>query len=255
VIAGDALAAPGTFDAAGCEASRAGRTTSTVGYLRHVAAVAGKDLRVELRSREILCTMVFFGAVVVLIFSFAFVKEGKPVGDVTAGILWIAVLFAGTLGLARAFDREREADTMRGLLLSPTPRSAIFLGKALGIAVFIAAAEAVVVPLIAFLFGAPLFRHPLPLALTLVLATVGIAVVGSVFAAMLLRSRARDVLLPVVLFPILVPLLIAATKSTGALVQPAAEPAVAYFWVEFLLAFDAVFVAVALWSFESLVIE
>lgn len=226
-------------------------------FLRNVATLAWKDLRVEFRSREILYTMTFFGAMVLLIFSFAFVKEDGSVPDVVPGMLWVAVAFSGTLGLGRAFDRERESETMRALLLAPTSRTAIFLGKAVSIAVFMFVVEAVVVPLVVLLFGAPLFTHPLPLVLTLVLATLGFAIVGCVFAAMLLRVRSRDVLLPVVLYPILVPLLIAGTKATAAILPMGAttDLVAAYFWIKFLLVYDAIFVVVALWTFESLVIE
>lgn len=228
-------------------------------FLRNVATLAWKDLRVEFRSREILYTMTFFGVMVLLIFSFAFVKEDGTVADVVPGMLWVAVAFAGTLGLARAFERERESDTMRALLLAPTSRTAIFLGKAASISVFMLLVEAVVVPLVVLLFGAPLFEHPLPLVLTLLLATAGFSVVGCVFAAMLLRARSRDVLLPVVLYPILVPLLIAGTKATAAIMSAGpgggADLVTAYFWIRFLLVYDAIFVVVALWTFESLVIE
>ncbi|HZJ71658.1 MAG TPA: heme exporter protein CcmB, partial [Planctomycetota bacterium] len=107
-------------------------------FLRHVAAMAWKDLRVELRSREILFTMAFFAAMVVVLFSLAFLKESDQgemvaVAEITPGFLWVAVLFSATLGMSRAFDRERESDTMRGLLLSPAPRTALFLGKAVGL--------------------------------------------------------------------------------------------------------------------------
>lgn len=233
----------------------------SVELLHDVATLAWKDLRVEFRSREILYTMAFFGVMVLLIFSFAFIKDGTPIGDVVPGILWVAIAFSGTLGLSRAFDRERESETMRALLLAPTSRTAIFLGKAVSIVVFMAVVEVVVVPLVVLLFGAPLFDHPLPLLLTLALATAGFAVVGCVFAAMLLRVRSRDVLLPVVLYPILVPLLIAGTKATAALLDGAgaigagADLETAYFWIKFLLVYDAMFVVVALWTFESLVIE
>jgi len=228
-----------------------------VSFLSHVGTVARKDLRVELRSREVVYTMLFFGAMVILIFSFAFVegKSGKAVGDVSSGILWISVLFAGTLGLSRAFDREREGNTMRGLLLSPIPRAAIFLGKAISIAVFMLITQAIVVPMIAVLFKAPILDSPLELAATLVLGTIGFSVVGSVFASMLLRSRARAVLLPVTLYPIIVPLMIAATKATGALIGSSADLSVAYFWLRFMAVFDGVFLVAALWFFESLVIE
>jgi heme exporter protein B len=226
-----------------------------VGFWQQIGTLIWKDLRVEFRSREILYTMTFFAAMVVLIFSFAFVAAESAMAEIAPGILWTAVAFAGTLGLSRAFGREREEDTMRGLLLSPASRTAIFLGKALVIAIFILIVEVVVVPMVAFLFGAPLFREPLPLVAIVLLSTVGFAVVGSVFSAMLLRSRSREVLLPVVLYPILVPLLIAGTKGTGALLERSADLDAAYFWLEFLLVYDAIFVVVALWTFESLVVE
>jgi heme exporter protein CcmB len=232
-----------------------------VGVLRHVATIAGKDLRVELRSGEILLTMIFFAVMVVLMFSFAFLREvSEPgpgqsgvvaVADVTPGFLFIAVLFSGTLGLSRAFDRERESDTMRGLLLAPVPRSAIFLGKAVGMTAFMAIVQLAVVPLVWFFFDAPVFERPGVLALILALATFGFAVVGSLFAAMLLRARARDVLLPVVLYPILMPLLIAGVKALSGLFLDDLD----WFWVKFLVFYDAAFAVIALWVFESLVIE
>jgi heme exporter protein CcmB len=229
-----------------------------VRFLRHVAAMAWKDLRVELRSREILFNMVFFAAMIVILFSFAFLKENREgemvaVAEIAPGFLWVAVLFSATLGMARAFDRERESDTMRGLLLSPAPRTALFLGKAVGLFALMAMVEAIVVPLVWFFFAAPLFSEPLPMALLVVLATLGVAVVGSVFAAMLMRTRARDILLPVVLYPILVPLFIAAIKGTSALL--AGTPDEAWFWIRFLVVYDAAFLVAALWTFESLVIE
>lgn len=238
-----------------CVFLEARRTTAGVGFLRHAAAVAAKDLKVELRSREILYTMTFFAAMVVLIFSFAFVGEGVEVAEVVPGVLWVAIAFSGTLGLSRAFDRERESETMRGLLLSPASRTAVFAGKAIGVAALMLLVEIVVVPLVTFLFAAPLLRHPLPLVCLVILATAGFAIVGSVFAAMLLRVRSRDVLLPIVLYPILVPLLIAGTKGTAALLGDRPDLDAVWFWIGFLLVYDAVFVVVSLWTFESLVIE
>jgi heme exporter protein CcmB len=223
--------------------------------LRHAAVLAWKDLQVEYRSREILYTMIFFAAMVVLIFSFAFLQEDGLSADVAPGIVLCAVAFAGTLGLGRAFDREREADTMRALLLAPMPRAAIFLGKAVGMVAIMLLTCAVVAPMVWFLFGAPLFRAPLALLATLLLTCAGFAVVGAVFAAMLLRSRSRDVLLPVVLYPILVPLFIAAAKALAGLLEPVPALGTTWFWCKFLLVFDAAFVVAGLWFFESLVIE
>ena len=223
------------------------------GFWRQVGTLVWKDLRVEMRSREIVYTMAFFAAMVVLIFSFAFLKEADVVGDVAPGILWVSIAFAGTLGLSRGFDRERESDTMRGLLLAPASRTAIFLGKALSILVYMLLVEVVVVPMVAFLFEVPLFDHPLALTSTMLAGSFGFAAVGTVFAAMLLRSRSRDVLLPVVLYPVLVPLLIACTRSTGALIDGDLDSV--WFLLRFIGLFDGVFVVVALWIFESLVIE
>lgn len=223
--------------------------------LRQAARIAWKDLRIELRSREIVYTMAFFGGLIVVVYSMAFPVKPDLVRAAVPGMLWVAIAFAGTVGLGRAFDRERENDTMRGLLLSPSSRLAVFLGKTLGVVALMLIVEAVVLPMVAFLFGAPLFRDPLPLVLIFVLATLGFALVGSVFAAMLLRVRSRDVLLPVVLYPILVPLLIAATKGTGALLGKAPDLEAAWYWIQFIAIFAAVFLAVAVWTFESLVIE
>jgi heme exporter protein CcmB len=241
--------------AAGCGAAAARRTTGSVGFFRHVGAVAWKDLRVEFRSREVVYTATFFAAMVVLIFSFAFIKGDKAIADVVPGILWVAVAFSGTLGLGRAFDREREGDTMRALLLSPASRLSVFLGKAIGIVVLMLGIQVVVLPMVAILFDAPLFRDWVPMILMLLLASIGFAIVGSVFAAMLLRVRSRDVLLPVVLYPILVPMLIAGTKGTAALVAQTPELQVAWYWLQFIGIYDAVFLVAAIWSFESLVIE
>lgn len=235
-----------------------GVVKASVNFLQHVMTLAWKDVRVEFRSREIVYTMSFFAAMVVLLFSFAFLRptgDGQMLSDadLSPGFVWVAVLFAGTLGLSRAFDRERESGTMRGLLLSPIPRAAIFLGKALGIFLMVMMVQIVVVPLVAFFFDAPLFQHPFALLCTLVLGTAGFAIVGSVFAAMLLKTGSRDVLLPVVLYPILVPMFIAAIKSTSAMME--GGMADSWFWIRFLAVYDTIFTLAALWTFESLVIE
>lgn len=231
------------------------RTTSSVGFFRLVATVAAKDLRVELRSREILYTMAFFGVTVVVIFSFAFMDDKRATVGAVPGILWGALAFAGTLGLSRAFDREREGDTMRALLLSPAPRLAILLGKAAAMAVLIGVVAVVVAPVITLLFNLDGGFLLGPVALALLLGVIGIAIIGTVFAAMLLRVRSRDVLLPVILYPILIPLFLAGTRATAALLVTPAATDEAWFWIQFLAVYDALFVVTALWTFEALVIE
>jgi heme exporter protein CcmB len=224
-------------------------------FVRHAAMVAWKDLRVELRTREILSTTVFFAVMIVLVCSFAFVEKVTSIADLASAVLWISVAFAGTLGISRAFERELHGSTMRALLLAPAERGAIFLGKTAGVVFSMLVVEAVVVPLAGVLFGAPVLNEPHLLVCLLVLVTIGFAVVGSVFAGMLLPTRARDVLLAVTLYPVATPALIAGIKGTAALWGVAEELPQALFWIKFLVVYDAIFLAVSLWAFESLVVE
>jgi heme exporter protein CcmB len=214
-----------------------------------------KDLTVEVRSGEIAYTTLFFAVTCVLVFAFALVREGRPPEDGAAGILWIAVVFAGNLALGRTFERERQAETLRALLLAPAPRPAVYLGKLLGVIVLLAGAEVVLVPLIALLFQARLLAHPFWMTAILATGTTGFAAVGTLFAAMLVRARSRDVLLPVLLYPITVPVIIAGVRGTAALLQPDLDVGVVRFWLALLLAFDAVFVTLALWTFESVMTD
>jgi heme exporter protein CcmB len=223
--------------------------------LRHAGAVAWKDLQVELRSREIVYTMAFFGALLVVVYAFAFPANASIVRPATPGMLWVTIAFAGTIGLGRAFDRERENDTMRALLLAPVPRLAVFLGKTAAIAVLVIAVSAVCTPLLAIFLDAPLFAHPLPLVCALALGAIGFAIVGTVFAATLLKVRSRDVLLPVVLYPLLVPLFAAGTRATSELLAAKPVLGVAWYWIGFLGIYDLVFLVLSTWIFESLVIE
>jgi len=223
--------------------------------VRHAARIAWKDLQIEPRSREIAYTMAFFGALLVVIFSFAFPRDVRAVRGSVPGMLWTAIAFTGTIGLGRAFDRERENDTMRALLLAPVPRLSVFLGKAIATALLVLAVSVVCAPLLALFLDVPLFAYPIPLALIIVLGAVGLAMTGSVFAATLLKVRSRDVLLPVILYPLLVPLFVAGTKCTAALIAELPNFDAAWFWIEFLGIYDAVFLVLSVWIFESLVIE
>src|ERR687888_779766 len=126
-------------------------------FLRVALLVLRKDFAVEVKSREILYTTLLFAVSCVLVFSIAFVKEGEPLGDAAAGILWIAIEFAGTLALGRTFERERYAETLRALLLAPVSRAAIYVGKLLGIVLLLLVAELMLVPLVALLLSAPFF--------------------------------------------------------------------------------------------------
>ena len=222
------------------------------GFLTQALRIAAKDLRIEFRSREIILTMAFLAVVVVLIFSFAFVVgDARPAPPVTAGILWIAVIVSGTVGLARTFDREREGEAIRSLLLSPVARGAIFLGKLAATATLMVIVEAVLIALCGFLFAGGVLPHVGQICLLLALGTVGFACAGCVFSAALLRSRSRDVLLSTLLYPIIVPIVIAGARGTSQLLDPLTPDLdAAWFWTQFLLALDAIFLTVGLWAFE-----
>lgn len=224
-------------------------------FIRTALLVLKKDFAIEVKSREILYTTLFFAVACVLIFSFAFVKEGRPLEDAAAGILWIAIAFAGTLALGRTFERERYGETLRALLLAPAPRAAIYVGKLLGIVVLMLVAELLLVPLVALLFQATLFSAPIYLVGLLVTGTIGYSAVGTLFAAMLVRSRTRDVMLPILLYPITVPVIIAGVRGTAALLASPVETATATMWIALLACFDVVFVTLALWTFEPLMTE
>jgi len=224
-------------------------------FLRVAWVVMRKDLTVEMRSREIVYTTVFFAASCVLVFAFALVREGRPMEDASAGILWIAIAFAGTLALGRTFERERHTETLRALMLAPSDRPAIYVGKLLGILALMAIVEAVLVPMIGLLFHAPIVARPHWLLALLAAGTLGFASVGTLFAAMLVRARSRDVLLPVLLYPITIPVIIAGVRGTAAVFQATPDEPMARFWVALLLFFDVVFVTLSLWTFEPLMTE
>ena len=172
-----------------------------------------------------------------------------------AAILWIAVAFAGTLALGRTFDRERHTETLRALMLAPADRPAIYAGKLLGMLAVLAGTELILVPLVALLFQAPVLRHPWHLALLLAAGTLGFGAVGTLFAAMLVRTRSRDVLLPVLLYPITIPVIIAGVRGTAALIGAEPDLAMARAWLSMLVFFDVVFVTLALWTFEPVMTE
>lgn len=218
-------------------------------------AVMRKDMMVEARSREIVYTTLFFAVSCILVFAFALVREGQPMEDAAAGILWIAIAFAGTLALGRTFERERHTETLRALMLAPCDRPAIYVGKLTGIVALLLGVELVLVPLVGLLFDASFSARPLWIAALLVAGTIGFASVGTLFAAMLVRARSRDVLLPVLLYPITIPVIIAGVRGTAALLQTTPDVPMARFWVSLLVFFDVVFITLSLWTFEPLMTE
>jgi heme exporter protein B len=222
-----------------------------VSTLRKVWAIVYKDLSLEKRSREMLSSMFIFALIVVLVFSFSFDLRVEQVEQVAPGVLWVAITFSGMLGLARSFVQERDQGCLDGLLLCPIDRSVIYLGKVLSNLCFATIAEAILLPLYLALFDLPFKLLLVPI---LLLGTLGFSAVGTLVSAMTVHARAREVMLPVLLFPLVMPAIIAAVKLTAGILdaQPWAE---IKHWLQLLVAFDMVFLFVSYVAFEYVVEE
>jgi len=219
---------------------------------RAAALILAKELRLELRTRELLNATVIFALVVVVLFSFAFdptVAESRRYG---AGLLWIAFLFAGSLMLHPSFAREQSNDTLDALRLAPISPFAILLGKILANFIFLFVAEVILVPVFSVLYNMSLAGVVGRLAFVFVLGTLGLVVTGTVFSAISAHARMRELMLPLLLLPILAPLLIAAVSATSSLLN---APAILdETWVAFLVAFDVVFFT-ASWLLADFLVE
>lgn len=217
-----------------------------------VGALIWKDLVSELRTRELLGGMIVFGLLVLLIFNFAFDLRVDSLAGVAPGVLWVTFTFAGVLGLGRSFVQERNHGALDGLLLAPIDRGAIYLAKLVGNVLFMALVEAVCLPIFTafFNYGAV---TPEVIGIAL-LGTIGFAAVGTLFSAMAANLRAREVMLPLLVFPICVPVVIAAVVATA---QSFAGAPLAnrLQWLGLLAAFDLVFVVLSLVVFDFIVEE
>ncbi len=228
------------------------RTGRLAGYLRAVAAVVWKDLAAELRSRELLSAMLVFALLVILIFNFALELDVRTRQSVTSGVLWTTFAFAGTLGLNRSMAVERDRGCLDGLLLAPVDRSALYFGKALGNWVFMLTVEAIVLPTYSVLYNVNLFRAGL--LGVILLGSVGYSAVGTLLSSMAVQARTRDVLLPILLFPVVLPVLVAAVKASNGVLQ-GLEMAEIWPWLNLLIAYDVIFTAVAFMVFDYVVEE
>ena len=223
-----------------------------MGFVRKVWAIVAKDVAAELHTREMVSAMLVFSVLSLLIFSLALDLRGAVARAAAPGVLWATVAFAGTLGLSRSFAREQQTGCIDGLLLTPVDRSAIFFGKAIGNLLFMAVVEVVLLPLFSAIFDVPLLR-PGVLVVT-ALGTVGYAAVGTLLAAIAVNTRAREVMLPILLLPLAIPALIAAVQATGYLVEGGTLAEVGG-WVRLLVAYDLIIVAVSMLTFGYVVEE
>jgi heme exporter protein B len=227
-------------------------TTKKPTFLGAVAAVVWKDLAAELRSRELISAMLVFALLVILIFNFALDLEPGTRSAVTAGVLWATFAFAGTLGLNRSMSMEKDRGCLDGLLLAPVDRSSIFFGKAIGNLVFMLIVAVIVLPVYSILYNVNLF-HP-GLLLVIFLGSLGYVSVGTLLSSMAVQTRTRDMLLPILLFPLIIPILIAAVKaSEGFLLARAMEEIWPY--LNLLVVYDVIFTAIAFMVFDYIVEE
>ncbi len=221
-------------------------------YLKALAAIIWKDLAAELRSREMLAAMLVFALLVILIFNFAIELQPSLRATITPGVLWVTFAFAGTLGLNRSMAIEKDRGCLDGLLLAPVDRSAIFFGKAVSNLVFMLVVELVVLPVYSLLYNTNLFNPGL--LLVILLGSIGYATVGTLLSSMAVQTRTRDVLLPILLFPVILPVLLAAVKASGGYLQGSAMENISP-WLNILIAYDVVFSAVAFMLFDFVVEE
>lgn len=233
----------------GVDVPRAARPT---GLLRAAAAVAGKDLRAELRSKETVSAMLVFAMLAIMIFSFAleFDRSGRQAS--AAGVLWVTLIFAGTLGLGRSLSREKDQGCLDGLLLTPVDRSALYFGKLVGNFIFMSVVALTLLPLLTVLFDVSFFRPLVPVVL--LLGVLGYAGVGTLISSMAVYTRGREVLLPILLLPIALSILIPAVRATRGLLEgaPLADLTV---WLNMLLGTNVIYITLAYVLFDFIVEE
>ena len=243
---------PETSGASLSQAIPADNSSALSGYWRALSAVVWKDLAAELRSRELLSSMLVFALLVILIFNFALELDANARANVTSGVLWVTFTFAGTLGLNRSMAVEKDRGCLDGLLLAPVDRSAIYFGKALGNLIFMLVVEAIVLPVYSVLYNTNLF---LPgLLLIILLGSIGYVAVGTLLASMAVQTRTRDVLLPILLFPVVIPVVIAAVKGSSGYLQAIPMDEIVP-WINLLVVYDVIFTAVAFMVFDYVVEE
>ncbi len=222
--------------------------------LRASLAIFRKDLLAERRTKDVSIAILLFGFTVAVAFAFAFDPTSDEARRIAGGLLWLAFLFASLLGLNRSFARETANDCLQGLRLMPVDLGSIYLGKLLSNLLFMLAAELVLLPVFNVFFNLNLFERPGWLALILLLGTWGVASLGTIFSDVSANTRMRELMLPMLLLPLTIPVLIAAIESTTILLRglPMRE---AELWIKLLAGFDVIFTVLAWLLFDSVVQE
>ncbi len=217
-----------------------------------VFTIFWKDILSESRTRDTVASVLVFTLLIIVIFNFAFEPGTGEMELIASGVLWVAFTFAGVLSFNRSFVLEKDKGCLEGLMLCPVDREVIYFGKMLASLVFMLLIEAIALPIFALLFNLPVFSPKL--AVIAVLATVGFAAVGTLFSALAVNTKAREIMLPILFFPIVVPVIIAAVKASGLVL--AGEPWWALSsWIEIIVAFDVVILVVSALLFQFIIEE
>ena len=220
--------------------------------LKETYLLLWKDLLLELRRRESLLTMFFFGTLLLFVFHFSFDLAPDKVAEMAPALLWLAFLFTGTLGLAQLFNAERENHCLDALLLSPLDRGALFLAKTAFNLILMLLVEIVVIPLFWILFNLHSWNLLPQIFLVSLLGTVGFCGLGTMMAAVTLRARARELLLPLVLFPLMIPVILATIRCMEAILRMG-EFGEALPWLRLLLGFDVIFLTLGVLLFDHVI--
>lgn len=216
--------------------------------VRRAWAIVWKDLLIEARTKQSFNAMVFFAALVLFIFSFALGPDTELLRRVAGGLLWVGIAFTGILSLSRTYQSEETSGGVEGLKLYPGDVRAIYLGKLLGNIALLLLVETVLIPASAVLFQIRLWAHAPAMVGIAVLGTIGFSIVGTFYAALTVNLRAREVMLPLLLFPALVPVLLGAVNATTLVLGDDAMGEVGL-WIRLLAAFDIIFFVICVWIF------
>jgi heme exporter protein B len=221
-------------------------------FLGKAVTITRKDVLSEARTKEIIFSALLFALLVIVTFNFAFGADQADLALVAPGILWVTFTFAGVLSLNRAFVQEKEENCLEGLMASPISREVIFVGKMLGSLLFMLVIEIIALPVFVLLFDLPVFS--LQLVLVIFLATVGFVAVGTLFAALAVNTKAREMVLPILFLPVVVPVVISAVRASGSALTGGSWGEIGS-WLQILAAFDAIFLVVSFWVFNFVIEE
>lgn len=223
-------------------------------YLKQIAAIVWKDFVTELKTRELLSAMFIFALLVILIFIFSINLSIVKASEVGPGILWVAFLFAGTIGLNRSFMLEKENGCLMGLMLVPADRTTIYFGKLISNLIFLSIMELFILPLFMIFFNIDLLSHLGPLLVVVFLGTLGFCALGTLLSSLSANLKTREIMLPILLYPLLIPIIIGAVRMTGQILD-GTELADMMKWIGLTASFDIIYIGVSIMTIDHILEE